>query len=84
MARLGYTRFVSQGGDCGSVISHRMAMQRVQGLAGIHVNMPATVPPDIATLLATDAPAPASLSQKEKAAYESSRRSIATTAATRR
>lgn len=70
MARLGYTRFVSQGGDCGSVISHRMAMQRVQGLAGIHVNMPATVPPDIATLLATDAPAPASLSPKEKAAYE--------------
>ncbi len=54
MARLGYTRFVSQGGDCGSVISHRMAMQRVQGLAGIHVNMPATVPPDIAMLLATD------------------------------
>lgn len=70
MARLGYTRFVSQGGDCGSVISHRMAMQRVQGLAGIHVNMPATVPPDIATLLQTDAPAPASLAPKEKAAYE--------------
>lgn len=70
MARLGYTRFVSQGGDCGSVISHRMAMQKVKGLAGIHVNMPATVPPDIARLLQLDAPAPAGLSAKEKAAYD--------------
>ncbi|MBN3762963.1 epoxide hydrolase [Burkholderia sp. Ac-20365] len=70
MERLGYTRFVSQGGDCGSVVSHRMAMQHVKGLIGIHVNMPATVPPDIARLLALDAPAPAGLSAKEKAAYE--------------
>lgn len=71
MARLGYTRFVSQGGDCGSVISHRMAMQKVKGLIGIHVNMPATVPPDIATLLTLGEPAPANLSPKEKAAYDS-------------
>ncbi|CAD6524122.1 hypothetical protein LMG28727_01957 [Paraburkholderia kirstenboschensis] len=71
MARLGYTRFVSQGGDCGSVISHRMAMQKVKGLIGIHVNMPATVPPDIATLLLLGEPAPADLSPKEKAAYNS-------------
>jgi pimeloyl-ACP methyl ester carboxylesterase len=71
MARLGYTRFVSQGGDCGSVISHRMAMQTVKGLIGIHVNMPATVPPDIATLLTLGEPAPSDLSPKEKAAYES-------------
>lgn len=71
MVRLGYTRFVSQGGDCGSVISHRMAMQKVKGLIGIHVNMPATVPPDIATLLALGEPAPANLSPKEKAAYDS-------------
>ncbi|MEK6423204.1 MAG: epoxide hydrolase, partial [Burkholderia gladioli] len=70
MARLGYARFVSQGGDCGSVISHRMAMQKVKGLAGIHVNMPATVPPDIARLLQLDAPPPAGLSPKEKAAYD--------------
>ncbi|MBN3728918.1 epoxide hydrolase family protein [Burkholderia sp. Ac-20379] len=70
MARLGYTRFVSQGGDCGSVISHRMAIQKVKGLAGIHVNMPATVPPDIARLLQLDAPAPAGLSPKERAAYD--------------
>ncbi|QNB15372.1 epoxide hydrolase family protein [Paraburkholderia tropica] len=70
MARLGYERFVSQGGDCGSVISQRMAMQHVKGLIGIHVNMPATVPPDIARHLALDDPAPAGLSADEKRAYE--------------
>ncbi|WP_186084789.1 epoxide hydrolase family protein [Burkholderia gladioli] len=70
MARLGYTRFVSQGGDCGSVVSHRMAMQKIKGLVGIHVNMPATVPPEIARLLQLDALAPAGLSPKEKAAYD--------------
>jgi pimeloyl-ACP methyl ester carboxylesterase len=62
MARLGYTRFVSQGGDCGPVISHRIAMQKVKGLIGIHVNMPATVPPDIARSLALGDPAPGGLS----------------------
>jgi pimeloyl-ACP methyl ester carboxylesterase len=71
MQRLGYNRFVSQGGDCGSVISHRMAIQKVPGLIGIHVNMPATVPSDIARHLATGDPAPAGLSVKEKAAYDS-------------
>ncbi|HEV3427369.1 MAG TPA: epoxide hydrolase [Paraburkholderia sp.] len=70
MARLGYERFVSQGGDCGSVVSHRMAMQHVKGLIGIHVNMPATVPPDIARSLALGEPAPATLSPEEKHAYE--------------
>lgn len=69
MARLGYTRFVSQGGDCGSVISHRMAMQKVAGLIGIHVNMPATVPAELQPLLAQGLPAPAGLPAKEKAAY---------------
>jgi pimeloyl-ACP methyl ester carboxylesterase len=70
MVRLGYTRFVSQGGDCGSVVSHRMAMQHVKGLIGIHVNMPATVPADIARSLALGDPAPAGLSPQEKNAYE--------------
>ncbi|MFM0022470.1 epoxide hydrolase family protein [Paraburkholderia azotifigens] len=70
MERLGYTRFVSQGGDCGSVVSHRMAMQHVKGLIGIHVNMPATFPADIARSLALGDPAPAGLSPKEKNAYE--------------
>ena len=48
MKRLGYTRYVSQGGDWGAVISDVMARQAPPGLLGIHVNMPATVPPDIA------------------------------------
>jgi pimeloyl-ACP methyl ester carboxylesterase len=48
-----------------------MAMQKVKGLIGIHVNMPATVPPDIATLLLLGEPAPADLLPKEKAAYNS-------------
>jgi pimeloyl-ACP methyl ester carboxylesterase len=70
MARLGYKRFVSQGGDCGSVISHRMAMQTVPGLIGIHVNMPATVPAELQPLLAQGLPAPAGLPAQEKAAYD--------------
>ncbi|MGK9230895.1 epoxide hydrolase 1 [Inquilinus limosus] len=70
MARLGYKQFVSQGGDCGSVISHRMAMQAVTGLIGIHVNMPATVPAELQPLLAQGLPAPAGLPAGEKAAYD--------------
>ncbi|MBW8725917.1 MAG: alpha/beta fold hydrolase [Inquilinus limosus] len=70
MARLGYKNFVSQGGDCGSVISHRMAMQQVPGLIGIHVNMPATVPAELQPLLAQGLPAPAGLPAPEKAAYD--------------
>jgi pimeloyl-ACP methyl ester carboxylesterase len=70
MLRLGYDRYVSQGGDCGSVISQRMALQKVQGLLGIHLNMPAVVPADIAKTLAAGDPAPASLSAKERAAFD--------------
>ena len=51
MQRLGYTRYVSQGGDWGSVIADVMARQAPAGLLGIHVNMPATVPPEIAKAL---------------------------------
>jgi len=70
MKRLGYDRYVSQGGDCGSVISQRMALQHVPGLAGIHLNMPAVVPADIARILAAGDPAPASLSTKERGAFD--------------
>lgn len=70
MLRLGYDRYVSQGGDCGSVISQRMALQKVQGLAGIHLNMPAVVPAEIAHVLAAGDPAPASLSAKERYAFD--------------
>lgn len=71
MKRLGYTRYVSQGGDWGSVVADKMARQAPQGLLGIHVNMPATVPPDVAKALNNGDPAPAGLSEKEKAAFES-------------
>ena len=70
MLRLGYDRYVSQGGDCGSVISQRMALQKVQGLLGIHLNMPAVVPSEIAHVLAAGDPAPASLSAKERGAFD--------------
>lgn len=70
MLRLGYDRYVSQGGDCGSVISQRMALQKVQGLTGIHLNMPAVVPAEIAHVLAAGDPAPASLTAKERYAFD--------------
>ncbi|MER8972339.1 MULTISPECIES: epoxide hydrolase [unclassified Mesorhizobium] len=70
MGRLGYDRYVSQGGDCGSVISHRMALQKVHGLIGIHVNMPGTVPKEIAAILTAGGPAPSDLTEKESAAFD--------------
>lgn len=70
MLRLGYDRYVSQGGDCGSVISQRMALQKVPGLLGIHLNMPAVVPADVAKILAAGDPAPPSLSSKERGAFD--------------
>jgi pimeloyl-ACP methyl ester carboxylesterase len=69
MKRLGYDRYVAQGGDWGSVVSDVMARQAQPGLLGIHVNMPATVPPDIAKILASGGAAPAGLSADEKAAF---------------
>ncbi len=68
--RLGYTRYVSQGGDWGSVVSDVMARQAPAGLLGIHVNMPATVPPEVAKALKDGDPAPSGLSAEEKAAFE--------------
>ncbi|WP_395397118.1 epoxide hydrolase family protein [Novosphingobium sp. BL-8A] len=70
MLRLGYDRYVSQGGDCGSVISQRMALQHVPGLIGIHLNMPAVVPADIARTLAAGDPAPATLTPAERRAFD--------------
>lgn len=71
MKRLGYKKYVSQGGDWGSVIADAMARQAPEGLLGIHVNMPATVPVEIAQALKNGEPAPAGLTAKEKAAYVS-------------
>lgn len=71
MKRLGYSKYVSQGGDWGSVIADAMARQAPSGLLGIHVNMPPTVPPDVAKAMAAGEPAPTGLSAEEKSAYES-------------
>jgi pimeloyl-ACP methyl ester carboxylesterase len=71
MRRLGYTRYVAQGGDWGSPVSGAMARQAAPGLLGIHINLPATVPTDVAMVLAGGGPAPAGLSDKERAAFES-------------
>ncbi|MBD2095718.1 epoxide hydrolase [Trichocoleus sp. FACHB-591] len=71
MQRLGYTRYVAQGGDWGSPISIAMARQAPPGLLGIHLNLPATIPPDVAAVLASGGPAPAGLSEKERAAFDS-------------
>jgi pimeloyl-ACP methyl ester carboxylesterase len=71
MKRLGYANYVSQGGDWGSVIASAMARQAPAGLIGIHVNMPATVPPDVAKALNNGEPAPSGLTDVEKAAFES-------------
>jgi pimeloyl-ACP methyl ester carboxylesterase len=71
MQRLGYTRYVAQGGDWGSPITSAMARQAPSGLLGIHINLPATIPPDVAPVLASGSPAPAGLSEKERAAFDS-------------
>jgi pimeloyl-ACP methyl ester carboxylesterase len=70
MRRLGYEHYVSQGGDWGAVVSDKLAAQAPAGLLGIHVNMPATVPPEIAKALLLGGPPPAGLSPEEKRAYE--------------
>lgn len=69
MKRLGYTRFVAQGGDWGDAVTEQMALQAPPQLLAIHTNMPATVPDYIAKSLAAGGPAPGGLSADEKNAY---------------
>src|SRR3954451_19642281 len=69
MKRLGYKSYVAQGGDWGSPISSAMARLAPTGLLGIHINLPATIPPEVAAALA-GGPAPAALSEKERAVLE--------------
>ena len=71
MKRLGYPRYVAQGGDWGSPVSSAMARQAPAGLLGIHINLPATLPPDVAAVLGAGGPAPAGMSEKERAAFDS-------------
>ena len=70
MKRLGYTRYVAQGGDWGAFVVDQMGLQSPAGLLAIHTNMPATVPADVDKALGIGAPAPAGLSAEEKRAYE--------------
>ena len=70
MKRLGYSQFVSQGGDWGGAVTNVMAHQAPPELLGIHVNFPATVPPAAAKALQSGDPPPAGLSADERRAYE--------------
>jgi pimeloyl-ACP methyl ester carboxylesterase len=70
MKRLGYTRYVAQGGDWGAFVVDQMGLQQPAGLLAIHTNMPATVPADVDKALLTGSPAPAGLSAEEGRAYE--------------
>ena len=71
MGRLGYKRYVSQGGDWGAIISEVMAVQAPAGLLGIHINMPGTVPANLVKLARNGEPAPSGFSDAEKDAYAS-------------
>lgn len=70
MKRLGYTRYVAQGGDWGNAVSETMALIAPPELLGIHTNMPATVPADITKALGAGGGVPSGLTDDEKNAYQ--------------
>jgi len=70
MQRLGYTRYVAQGGDWGAMVADVMGTQAPPGLLGIHLNWPFAVPPDIDKALQTGSPMPPDLSADERRAWE--------------
>ena len=70
MKRLGYTKYVAQGGDWGAFVVDQLGLQAPEGLLAIHSNMPATVPADVDKALTSGASAPAGLSDEEQRAYQ--------------
>jgi pimeloyl-ACP methyl ester carboxylesterase len=70
MRRLGYTRYVAQGGDWGAFVVDQMGLQPLEGLLAIHTNMPCTVPADVDQAAQAGDPPPAGLSAEERRAYE--------------
>jgi len=70
MKRLGYNKFVAQGGDWGAVVTELMGTQQPPELVGIHTNMPGIFPTEIDQAAASGKPAPAGLSADEQVAYE--------------
>lgn len=73
MKRLGYTKYVAQGGDWGAVVTDLMGVQEPEGLVGIHTNMPKVIPPAIEQAIITGDPLPSDIvlaNDEEKAAVE--------------
>jgi len=70
MSRLGYSRYVAQGGDWGAFVVDQMGLQEPEGLLAIHTNYPGSVPTDVYAVLVAGGPAPSGLSPTERRAYE--------------
>jgi pimeloyl-ACP methyl ester carboxylesterase len=70
MQRLGYTRYVAQGGDWGAFVVDQMGLQAPEGLLAIHTNMPATVPADVDKASLAGDPPPSGLAAEERRAYQ--------------
>ena len=70
MKRLGYTRFVAQGGDWGAFVTNELAQQAPPELMAIHVNFPGSMPDEVTKALGSGGPAPAGLSAEEQRAYD--------------
>ncbi|HMG95637.1 MAG TPA: epoxide hydrolase [Gemmatimonadaceae bacterium] len=70
MKRLGYTRYVAQGGDWGAIVNDLLATQGHPEFIGMHTNLPAGIPPEINKAAAAGSPPPSGLSAEEKRAYE--------------